>query len=406
VLGFAQCWLPRADFPVGFVFDAETGNFPTDRLCFVGLVSLIDPPRDAVPDAVAKCRAAFIRVVMVTGDHPATATAIARQVGIISPQSVTANELIEQRGGNVTLLEMAARREARAIVVHGELLRDMSDDDLDLVLWHDEIVFARTSPQQKLRIVEGFQRRGEVVAVTGDGVNDSPALKKANVGVAMGIAGSDVSKESARLVLMDDNFASIVAAVEEGRLIFANLAKSICYTLTSNLPALAPFMFFIILRIPLGLTTLLILAITLGTDIAPAISLAYEPPEADIMQAPPRRSDERLVNLKLAGLSYLIVGVTQTLSGFFCFFVILMVELGVHPMELLGVEFGNNHFVHRLLGRRADRHAPGRRLSSRARTASLRCIVRSRASFSRSLSCSLPICSCARRACCRSFRSA
>jgi sodium/potassium-transporting ATPase subunit alpha len=155
VLGFAQCWLSRADFPVGFVFDADAvePNFPTDRLCFVGLVSLADPPRDAVPDAVAKCRAAFIRVVMVTGDHPATASAIARQVGIISAHSVTANDLAEQCGG-VSLLEAAARREARAIIVHGELLRDMSDDDLDLVLWHDEIVFARTSPQQKLRIVE------------------------------------------------------------------------------------------------------------------------------------------------------------------------------------------------------------------------------------------------------------
>jgi len=162
---------------------------------------------------------------------------------------------------------------------------------------HAEIVFARTSPQQKLIIVEGCQRQGQIVAVTGDGVNDSPALKKADIGVAMGIAGSDVSKQAADMILLDDNFASIVTGVEEGRLIFDNLKKSIAYTLTSNIPEISPFLLFILLDIPLPLGTITILCIDLGTDMIPAISLAYESAENDIMKRLPRDPlHDKLVN--------------------------------------------------------------------------------------------------------------
>jgi sodium/potassium-transporting ATPase subunit alpha len=185
VLGFAHLWLDAAQYDRDFAFETDPPNFPVDGLCFVGLISLIDPPRDSVPEAVRLCTSAGIKVIMVTGDHPLTAETIARQVGII--RSETANELAEERG--VDLLDVPLR-DAKAIVVHGELLRDMSEAQLDAVLAHEQIVFARTSPQQKLRIVEGCQRRGEIVAVTGDGVNDSPALKKADIGIAMGIAGS------------------------------------------------------------------------------------------------------------------------------------------------------------------------------------------------------------------------
>merc|ERR1719201_1179624 len=150
----------------------------------------------------------------------------------------------------------------------------------DDILDHSQIVFARTSPQQKLVIVENCQKRGEIVAVTGDGVNDAPALKKADIGVAMGIMGSDVSKDAADMILLDDNFASIVAGVEEGRLIFDNLKKSIAYTLSSNIPEISPFIFFIVFQVPLPLSTVLILCIDLGTDLVPAISLAYEKPES------------------------------------------------------------------------------------------------------------------------------
>merc|ERR1712131_550141 len=192
VLGFCDYMLPADKYPNGYPFDAEDVNFPLEGLRFVGLMSMIDPPRAAVPDAVAKCRSAGIKVIMVTGDHPITAKAIARSVGIISEHNYTVEDIAEQRGVPV---EQVDPREAHAAVVNGAMLRDMTEAEMDSIIRnHAEIVFARTSPQQKLIIVDGCQRAGQVVAVTGDGVNDSPALKKADIGVAMGIAGSDVSK--------------------------------------------------------------------------------------------------------------------------------------------------------------------------------------------------------------------
>lgn len=175
---------------------------------------MIDPPRAAVPDAVSKCRSAGIKVIMVTGDHPITAKAIAKGVGIISEGTETVEDIAQRL--NIPTAEVN-KKDAKACVMHGSELKDLSADDLDeLLKHHTEIVFARTSPQQKLVIVEGCQRLGAIVAVTGDGVNDSPALKKADIGVAMGIAGSDVSKQAADMILLDDNFASIVTGVEEG----------------------------------------------------------------------------------------------------------------------------------------------------------------------------------------------
>merc|ERR1719427_1762454 len=175
---------------------------------------MIDPPRAAVPDAVSKCRSAGIKVIMVTGDHPITAKAIAKGVGIISE----GNETVEDIAQHLDIpVQRVIKLDAKACVVNGAQLKDMKADELDdLLRNHSEIVFARTSPQQKLIIVEGCQRQGSIVAVTGDGVNDSPALKKADIGVAMGITGSDVSKQAADMILLDDNFASIVTGVEEG----------------------------------------------------------------------------------------------------------------------------------------------------------------------------------------------
>jgi len=192
VLGFCDFMLPADKYPVGYPFDADEANFPLDGLRFVGLMSMIDPPRAAVPDAVAKCRSAGIKVIMVTGDHPITAKAIAKSVGIISEGQETVEDIAERLNIDVSKVNP---RDARAAVVHGGELKDMSEKQLDdLLLFHTEIVFARTSPQQKLIIVEGCQRMGAIVAVTGDGVNDSPALKKADIGVAMGIAGSYLNK--------------------------------------------------------------------------------------------------------------------------------------------------------------------------------------------------------------------
>ena len=170
VLGFCDLYLPGDKFPKGFAFDQDNMNFPLSNLRFLGLMSMIDPPRAAVPDAVAKCRSAGIRVIMVTGDHPITAKAIAKSVGIISPGNFTVEELAAER--NIPVEEVDPR-EARAAVIHGGDLRDMTAAQLDSILsHHPEIVFARTSPQQKLIIVEGCQRQGAIVAVTGDGVND------------------------------------------------------------------------------------------------------------------------------------------------------------------------------------------------------------------------------------------
>ncbi|XP_059269515.1 sodium/potassium-transporting ATPase subunit alpha-4 [Mustela nigripes] len=334
VLGFCFLTLPST-FSKGFKFNTDEINFPMDNLCFVGLISMIDPPRAAVPDAVGKCRSAGIKVIMVTGDHPITAKAIAKGVGIISEGNETAEDMAARLQVPVSQINS---REAKAIVVHGSELKDMTSQQLDQVLRnHTEIVFARTSPQQKLIIVEGCQRQGAIVAVTGDGVNDSPALKKADIGIAMGITGSDVSKQAADMILLDDNFASIVTGVEEGRLIFDNLKKSIAYTLTSNIPEITPFLLFIVLSIPLPLGTITILCIDLGTDMVPAISLAYEFPESDIMKRAPRNpKTDNLVNNRLIGMAYGQIGMIQALAGFFTYFVILA-ENGFKPLDLLGI---------------------------------------------------------------------
>jgi sodium/potassium-transporting ATPase subunit alpha len=332
VLGFCDYRLDHNQFSRGYAFDTEELNFPVDGLRFVGLMSMIDPPRAAVPDAVAKCRSAGIKVVMVTGDHPITAKAIAKSVGIISEGSETVEDIAIRRGIPV---EQVNPREANAAVIHGSDLREMSADQLaDVINHHKEIVFARTSPQQKLMIVEGFQRQGQIVAVTGDGVNDSPALKKADIGVAMGIAGSDVSKQAADMILLDDNFASIVVGVEEGRLIFDNLKKSIAYTLTSNIPEISPFLVYILFGIPLPLGTVTILCIDLGTDMVPAISLAYEEAESDIMKRLPRDPlHDKLVNERLISLAYGQIGMIQASSGFFTYFWI-MADNGFLPWDL------------------------------------------------------------------------
>lgn len=335
VLGFCDYFLPSDKYPLGYPFDADNVNFPVHGLRFVGLMSMIDPPRAAVPDAVAKCRSAGIKVIMVTGDHPITAKAIAKSVGIISEGNETVEDIAQRL--NIPIKEVDPR-EAKAAVVHGSELRDMTSDQLDgILIHHTEIVFARTSPQQKLIIVEGCQRMGAIVAVTGDGVNDSPALKKADIGVAMGISGSDVSKQAADMILLDDNFASIVTGVEEGRLIFDNLKKSIAYTLTSNIPEISPFLFFMIASTPLPLGTVTILCIDLGTDMLPAISLAYEEAESDIMKRQPRNPFcDKLVNERLISMAYGQIGMIQALAGFYAYFVI-MAENGFLPPKLFGL---------------------------------------------------------------------
>ncbi|XP_066495359.1 potassium-transporting ATPase alpha chain 2 [Tiliqua scincoides] len=335
VLGFCHLYLPEEEFPDTYPFDTDSMNFPTSNLCFVGLMSMIDPPRSTVPDAVMKCRSAGIKVIMVTGDHPITAKAIARSVGIISATSETVEDIAKRL--NIPV-EQVNKRDANAAVVNGMELKDMTSEQLDdILINHSEIVFARTSPQQKLIIVEGCQRQDAVVAVTGDGVNDSPALKKADIGIAMGIAGSDAAKNAADMILLDDNFASIVTGVEEGRLIFDNLKKTIAYTLTKNIAELCPFLIYIITSIPLPIGTITILFIDLGTDIIPSVALAYEKAESDIMKRKPRhKKRDRLVNEELAVYSYLQIGIIQTIGAFLTYFTVYA-QQGWLPYTLLNI---------------------------------------------------------------------
>ena len=326
VLGFCDFQLPSNEFPIGFEFDTDAVNFPLENLRFLGLISMIDPPRATVPDAVNKCRTAGIKVIMITGDHPITAKAIAKSVGIFSEECHTFEECKD------------CLKCTDAVIVSGSELKLMDRCQLETLLMnHDEIVFARTSPQQKLIIVETSQRLGAIVAVTGDGVNDCLALKQADIGIAMGIAGSDVSKEAADMILLDDNFATIVVGLEEGRLIFDNIKSSIDYTLTSIMPELVPFLLFILANIPLPLGTVTILCIDLGTDMVPAISLAYEKAETDIMRRLPRNPQtHKLVGGQLINHAYGQKGMLEAVAGMFVYFVV-MAENGFLPGHLFGL---------------------------------------------------------------------
>ncbi|NQU97945.1 HAD-IC family P-type ATPase [Candidatus Woesearchaeota archaeon] len=265
---------------------------------FVGLLGIIDPPRPEISAAIAKCKEAGIKVIMITGDYSLTAEAIARKAGIIEEGS-------------------------RSNIITGEELSRMDVDELRTIVNKSNLIFARTSPIQKLRIVQALQANGEVVAVTGDGVNDAPALKNADIGVSMGIIGTEVAKEASNMVLLDDNFATIVNAVEEGRTIYSNIKKFIAYILTSNVPQILPFIAFVLLGIPLPLTVVLILAIDLGTDLIPALGLGSERPESDVMREAPRSKKERLLSPQLLFISYGIVGMLQAAAGFFAYFYVL-----------------------------------------------------------------------------------
>jgi len=362
VLAFAQKKL-GSTYGSSYNYDNDAMNFPLgncpanytgqpvqpaassyEKLCYIGMTALIDPPRPQVPGAVALCKTAGIKVIMVTGDHPITAKAIAHKVGILwGPTKEDIEESNAEAGAKKGDGHWVDPASAQAVVTPGWTISvDTPVKEWNFILSHPQCVFARTSPQQKLIIVENCQRLGHIVAVTGDGVNDSPALKKADIGVAMGIMGSAVSKEAADMILLDDNFASIVKGVEEGRLIFDNLKKSIAYTLSSNIPEISPFLIFICVQTPLPLTTVLILCVDLGTDMVPAISMAYEKPESDIMQRPPRNAKvDRLVTKKLVSFAYLQIGVIQAASGFYTWMVVLN-DYGFPPHILPGLGYADN----------------------------------------------------------------
>jgi sodium/potassium-transporting ATPase subunit alpha len=248
-----------------------------------------------------------VRVIMITGDHPLTALAIARKIGLVP-------DCAPQPSGFVPVIE-------------GSQFDRMSEEQLRQLLTpsrsgEPEPVFARMAPRHKMRVVSTLKEMGEVVAVTGDGVNDAPALKKADIGVAMGVAGTDVAKEIADIILLDDNFATIVSAIEEGRTVYDNIRRFSTYILASNVPEVVPYLGYGFFGLPLALTIPQVLAVDLGTDMIPALGLGIELPHGEVMDLPPRPRNERLLNLPLLLRTYLFLGLIEAavaMGGFFLY---------------------------------------------------------------------------------------
>jgi len=277
--------------------DAERG------LTLIGLTGMIDPPREEVKEAIYKCKQAGIKTVMITGDHQATAEAIARQLGILPPNG---------------------------IVVSGRELAAMSDEELDKKV-EQIYVYARVAPEHKLRIVKSLQRRGHVVAMTGDGVNDAPAIKAADIGIAMGITGTDVSKEASSLVLSDDNFSTIVAAIEEGRGIYENIRKFIRYLLASNVGEILVMFLAMMLGMPLPLVPIMILWVNLVTDGLPAMALGVDQAEDDLMKQKPRPAKENIFARRL-GWKIISRGILIGLCTLAAFWITLRTEPNNLPL--------------------------------------------------------------------------
>jgi magnesium-transporting ATPase (P-type) len=285
----------------------------TERdLVFVGLVGMMDPPRPEVEEAIRQCRTAGIKVIMITGDYGVTAESIARRIGLVRGEKVR--------------------------VIKGEDIDQMSEEELSEALRQPEILFARVSPEHKMRVALALKKQGEIVAMTGDGVNDAPALKAADIGVAMGVTGTDVAKEAAEMILTDDNFASIVHAIEEGRAVYTNIKRFVTYILASNIPEILPFLAFVILKVPLPLTVMQILGVDLGTDLVPALALGTEKPEPGIMQQPPRSQKERLLNWKVLARAYGYLGMVEGLLCLAAFLLVYLLNGWSLSMGLSGLE--------------------------------------------------------------------
>jgi magnesium-transporting ATPase (P-type) len=292
--------------------DAESG------LCFLGLVTMQDPPRAAVADAVARCHAAGIRIILITGDHPLTAAAIAGQVGIGGKDPLVVN---------AQPFDHRHEQEVREILATGR-----------------EVIFARASPETKLQIAEALRSEGHVVAMTGDGVNDAPALRTADIGVAMGRSGTDVAREASTMVLTDDNFATIVVAIEAGRQVYDNVRKFIQYIFAHATPEVIPFLLFALAggTIPLPLTVMLILAFDVGTETLPSLALGRDPIEPGSMDRPPRPRTEGVIQGPMLVRAWLFLGVmvaALSLAGFFY----VLHRAGWHPGDPVGAGHPLHH---------------------------------------------------------------
>ena len=284
--------------------DPEEVDFEQNQLeknlILAGFLGIEDPLHTEVPGAIAECHTAGIDVIMVTGDHPDTARNVAARCGIV---------------------EFACPDSA---IMTGNVLAGLSETELERALDSGVRIFARTSPTQKMKIVMALKSLNRVVAMTGDGVNDAPALKAADIGIAMGKSGTDVARASAQLILLDDNFASIVAGVKEGRTVFLNIRKFTNYVLVSNGPEILPYLLYVLLPVPLALTVIQILSIDLGTDIIPSMALGREPPEPEVMQQPPRGHEFQLLTPGLVIHSYLFLGLLEAFWSLSMFFYVLV----------------------------------------------------------------------------------
>ena len=291
VLGFAGRPAPELS-----PHRADDRDAAESGLCFLGLIAMRDPLRPEVPAAVADCQRAGIRIIVITGDDGLTAGAVAREAGIVG-------EHID--------------------IVTGPQLDALSDSDLDDVLrGSPHLIVARSSPEAKLRIVDALRADGHTVAMTGDGVNDAPALRRADIGIAMGASGTDVAREAAAMVLQDDDFASIVAAVKEGRTVYANIRKFVTYIFAHATPEMVPFLLYALSggRIPLPLTALQILAIDLGTETLPALALGREPAEPGLMDQPPRPRSSNIMTRSMLVRAWLWLGLLEAVLVMFGFF--------------------------------------------------------------------------------------
>jgi magnesium-transporting ATPase (P-type) len=295
---------------------ARNGMYAVEKveqdLTFIGLMAMMDPPRPEVTQAVDACRLAGIRMLMITGDYGLTAESVARRIGMLET--------------------------ATPLILTGAELETLNDTELRQIV-QKEVIYARMAPEHKLRLVDALQQNGEVVAVTGDGVNDAPALRKADVGVVMGVTGTDVAKEAADLIITNDNFYSIVAAIEEGRGIIDNIRKFITYIFSSNVPEVLPFILAGLFDIPPALTVLHILAIDLGTDLIPALALGAEKPEPNVLQRPPRKKGYPVIDRFLLRRAFLWLGLLEALMGFSGFFAVYLLSKSLTLNHLLAFDF-------------------------------------------------------------------
>ncbi|CAF1079929.1 unnamed protein product, partial [Brachionus calyciflorus] len=308
--------------------------------CLVGMVGIIDPPREGIADVISKCRGAGIRVLMVTGDYALTAAAIAQDIGIFTNFDFdTVLKLKDKKSYDQFPHNFLTKPKNKytSLLLNGSDMELLNDDDWRLVTVYDEVVFARTTPEQKLRIVKEFQKDGFVVGVTGDGVNDAPALKSADIGIAMG-GGSEVAMEASQMVLLDNSFQAILIAIENGRLVFDNLRKVILYLLPAgSIGELCPILVNIFFGVPLPLSAFLMICICILTDMFPAMALMMEKPERNLLLQPPRSKKDHLVDWRLIIQAYLFIGVIEAFFSHLVYFLYLDWYGKFSPRDILFV---------------------------------------------------------------------